>query len=117
MAIVHQQVIKSTSAFSQILKGAIKSRMSSEQKSADTPVLPQASRPAYVTPGIAPDIEVPALVARVPEQARTLAPFLVVPAVTSPLTSVDAVVRAARSKALLQAYEREIESYPDIPLF
>ncbi|KWU17894.1 hypothetical protein [Burkholderia cenocepacia] len=116
MTTVHQQIIKGTSAFGEVLKGAIQ-RRSGREKALDAPVLPHASRPAYIARGVAPELAVPALVARSVEPVRQPLPFMLVPAVISPLTSVDTVVQAARSKALLDAYAREIETYPETPLW
>lgn len=119
MASVQQRITHGATAFGEMLKGAIQHR-ASQDASRETPVvLPQASRPAYIAPGIAPEIAVPALMARNPEVAvvKQPVPFRAIPAVTSALTDVDAVVQTARSRALLDAYAREIESYPDIPLF
>lgn len=119
MATVQQHIAKGATAFSHVLKGAIQRRATQDVERESTVVLPQASRPAYITPGIAPELAAPALIARSPEMAavKQPVPFRTIPAVTSPLTDVDAVVQTARSRALLDAYAREIESYPDIPLF
>ena len=123
MASVQHHMAKGAVAFRQVLKTAIQNRASQEasrEASREAPaVLPQASRPAYITPGLVPVLTVPALVARSPEMevVKQPVPFRAIPAVTSALTDVDAVVQTARSRALLDAYAREIESYPDIPLF